>query len=688
MATTDASGNEAIIGSLFSPPSLPFEPSGGSGGVSCASGAKKRQSQTSEPLQPHAPNATSLDAATIPSTGSSGASSQQSGVARSGGDGGGNVAGMRTASPISGVPPNEGYAMSPSMYAPTLGQPPQLRHGVQQYPASMPSSTATPPAATTKQPENVHGFHGSRPALMPGKELMLERLVACLGESKGMAAAQLERAEALALSFPAVDVLRKVIEHLDEDIERLIQLRDMSVASSPVNGVAAFQQTRGEASRGALATSEVQLSNPQYRQQQPPPAAATPTLQQQQQLTDANGAPLFCAPAQAAAVAFSDQGLWSHPEARNESMNHGGSNYADGSGLGAEAATAMRQQQQQQQQQQPYSQLEAITPTSGQLTPYGGEVGASTAQAYSMASPTYIASGGDSSAMHAASAGTTGHGFIEAPVRGRGRGRGGSLLGFPPPPVEQSPSAQPKEVPPFLAFVEFKRRRVRKYECSLDISPGSYVTVDGDRGRDCGLLVQTIKTLPDGSTNSFCMDGTNVIPDKMKLEKGRVLGLATEEQTTYLHGTLANSERVALETCRRLCDELGIDIDPKDCEYQFDMFKVSFYFNSEHSVDFRPLVRELYRILGVRIWMENTNPNVKNARPITEAGGNGNAEDAAAVGEGTGSGFNPHLHAHRRGGGAGPAAVSGGNSNGTGAGRRRGQRRGPQKHTQEKDSRK
>ncbi|CAJ1034489.1 PSP1 C-terminal conserved region containing protein, putative [Leishmania lindenbergi] len=166
-----------------------------------------------------------------------------------------------------------------------------------------------------------------------------------------------------------------------------------------------------------------------------------------------------------------------------------------------------------------------------------------------------------------------------------------------------------------LAFVEFKRGRVRKYVCEHRIEPGNYVLVDGDRGTDCGLLVQTIERKPNNETAVVSMEGCDIRDDKIKLENGRVLRQASEEDIDRLHNIIANAESVALKTCRQRCLELGIDIDLQDVEYQFDMKKISFFFDCDHSVDFRSLVRELYRTFGARIWMENINPKVKNSMP-------------------------------------------------------------------------
>lgn len=163
-----------------------------------------------------------------------------------------------------------------------------------------------------------------------------------------------------------------------------------------------------------------------------------------------------------------------------------------------------------------------------------------------------------------------------------------------------------------FAFVEFKRGRIRRYASVSDISPGKYVIVDGDRGQDCGLLVQTIRRVPGQDDQIVCMEGTNV-DENRKLEEGSVIRSASEDEVRRLHTVIANAESVALKTCRERCYELCVNIEIVDVEYQFDMNKVTFFFDSNHSVDFRSLVRELYRSFGARIWMENINPSVRNS---------------------------------------------------------------------------
>lgn len=200
-----------------------------------------------------------------------------------------------------------------------------------------------------------------------------------------------------------------------------------------------------------------------------------------------------------------------------------------------------------------------------------------------------------------------------------------------------NPAENPNPDGVTLAFVEFKRGRIRKYASVPNIPPGRYVIVDGDRGQDCGLLVQTIRKIPGEDDQIVCMEGSNV-DENSKLEQGRVIRQATEDEVRRLHSVIASAEALALKTCRERCNELNIDIVLVDVEYQFDMNKVSFFFDSERSVDFRSLVRELYRTFGARIWMENINPKVRNSMPEAAHNGAGNH----------GSAENSNWHGHKK----------------------------------------
>jgi hypothetical protein len=166
-----------------------------------------------------------------------------------------------------------------------------------------------------------------------------------------------------------------------------------------------------------------------------------------------------------------------------------------------------------------------------------------------------------------------------------------------------------------IALVEFKRQRVRRYESPIHLTPGNYVIVEGDRGIDCGLVVHTWTTAPDGTQQHACVEGVNVDMSKVKAEPGRMLRVANQQETSSLHGEIAALEHHALKTCREKALEYGLIIQLLDCEFQFDRKKVTFYFDSNVAIDFRYLVKDLFKTFGARIWMENVNSKVRNAAP-------------------------------------------------------------------------
>ena len=181
-----------------------------------------------------------------------------------------------------------------------------------------------------------------------------------------------------------------------------------------------------------------------------------------------------------------------------------------------------------------------------------------------------------------------------------------------------------------VAVVEFKRGRMKRYLCSEFVEPAQYVIVDGDRGQDCGLVVCCCVRDADGAiVRDEVMDGVTIDVDTIRVERGLVRGIASDEDVCLLHNEIASKEQEALHTCRELVEQMNLQMTVVDCEFQFDRKKISFYFESERPVDFRDLNMELYRIFGVRIWLENQNQQVKHVtnddRPARGGAGRGGA---------------------------------------------------------------
>lgn len=188
---------------------------------------------------------------------------------------------------------------------------------------------------------------------------------------------------------------------------------------------------------------------------------------------------------------------------------------------------------------------------------------------------------------------------------------------LPPPAPVRVP--WPPAVDTTLVLVEFKRQRVKRCFADGAVEPGRYVMIPGDRGVDCGLVVQcgrysaATQCLDLASVRT--MDSAVVDPATLKGEMLPVLREATAEEVDLLFSTQSAKERLALKRCRELVQRIGLEMHVVDCEYQFDGTKISFYFESECAVDFRCLTKELFRIFNARIWLENVNPAVEVRAP-------------------------------------------------------------------------
>jgi cell fate regulator YaaT (PSP1 superfamily) len=62
-------------------------------------------------------------------------------------------------------------------------------------------------------------------------------------------------------------------------------------------------------------------------------------------------------------------------------------------------------------------------------------------------------------------------------------------------------------------------------------------------------------------------------------------------------------ERSALVHCQAKVRELGLAMEITGAEFQFDGKKLTFYYSASKYVDFRNLVKGLFRMFGTRIWM-------------------------------------------------------------------------------------
>lgn len=145
-------------------------------------------------------------------------------------------------------------------------------------------------------------------------------------------------------------------------------------------------------------------------------------------------------------------------------------------------------------------------------------------------------------------------------------------------------------------IIEYKSGRLDVGYDFIFYEQDSYVIIEADRGEDCGKIL--------GITSEFKY---NQVLDKLKeaagdIETKRILRYACERDTFEL-GKRKEDEKDSLEKCRELVFISNIHMEILSCEYQWDKKKITFYFRSARRIDFRDLLKDLFKLFKIRIWL-------------------------------------------------------------------------------------
>jgi hypothetical protein len=139
-----------------------------------------------------------------------------------------------------------------------------------------------------------------------------------------------------------------------------------------------------------------------------------------------------------------------------------------------------------------------------------------------------------------------------------------------------------------LYTVEFNPNRSTLFHAQprVRVNVGDWVLTEADRGFDVGRVVGIVaRPSPRDATRA----------------KAIVRG-ATDGEVAQLEQKSEREAR-ALEVCRSKTAELGLPMAITHAEFQFDGKKLTFYYTAASYVDFRDLVRLLFKVFGTRIWM-------------------------------------------------------------------------------------
>ncbi|ORY00477.1 PSP1-domain-containing protein, partial [Basidiobolus meristosporus CBS 931.73] len=170
-----------------------------------------------------------------------------------------------------------------------------------------------------------------------------------------------------------------------------------------------------------------------------------------------------------------------------------------------------------------------------------------------------------------------------------------------------------------LYVVEFKGGRTDVFytqdSANLICHVGDLVIVEADRGKDLGKVINDSITphhihllqqsqMAESTTGDLRFNNKEIQPK-------RIYRLAQPSEIAILMSK-NQDEAKAMLLCQTKVRQKKLPMEVVDAEYQWDRRKLTFYFVAERRIDFRELVRDLFKIYKTRIWMCAVNPN-----PIT-----------------------------------------------------------------------
>ncbi|GAA5945494.1 hypothetical protein JCM10213_004176 [Rhodosporidiobolus nylandii] len=189
--------------------------------------------------------------------------------------------------------------------------------------------------------------------------------------------------------------------------------------------------------------------------------------------------------------------------------------------------------------------------------------------------------------------------------------------------------AIPPDAP--LCIVGFKAGRKDLFfveDPNLHLQEGDLVIVEADRGRDVGKYLKACSVdevhkfqqhlvelalgqlanpnaqpaQPQGQQGGGAAGPAQLARMTKECQPKRIYGKAGPADT---HALLAKAqdEVKALALVRSKVAQKGLPMEILDAEWQWDRRKLTFYYTADQRVDFRELVRELFRIWKTRVWL-------------------------------------------------------------------------------------
>lgn len=150
----------------------------------------------------------------------------------------------------------------------------------------------------------------------------------------------------------------------------------------------------------------------------------------------------------------------------------------------------------------------------------------------------------------------------------------------------------------YLHVIEFPSLRLDiGYNIDNKIKINAYVILEADRGEDCGKIKgYTTRKQYDELLQKHKGGGYEDFKLKKIYREAGAKDLNKLEEIQQMN-------KEALRQCYNHLQYKKLNMEVLNCEYQFDLKKITFFYKSEERIDFRELVKELYKIFKTRIWM-------------------------------------------------------------------------------------
>ena len=144
----------------------------------------------------------------------------------------------------------------------------------------------------------------------------------------------------------------------------------------------------------------------------------------------------------------------------------------------------------------------------------------------------------------------------------------------------------------------------------------TYVVIEADRGEDIGRVMSIYDKSEECLTDEIFEKTVRKYEESTRAffktnykysDPKKIYRDATIEEIEMLKLERKESEKNALIYINYIKEVFSIEMEVTKCEFQFDLKRITFYYKSTKRIDFRELVKELFKHYKIRIWMCSEN---------------------------------------------------------------------------------